>query len=80
MHHVYYEEELLALRTELDNHPELALILRAQPVQDIYIHLAEIGAYVGIAFHGTFTKQEILDLCTLFTKKLIDKRTTTIIV
>lgn len=74
MHHVLFEEELLALRKELDFHPELQLILRTQPIQDIYIHLAEIGAYLGVAINGTFTHQEVLDLCNMFTKILYAKR------
>lgn len=78
MYHVYFEQELLDLRTELDNHPDLMNILRLQPNQDIYIHLCEIAAHLGIILDGRYTKDDILELCAIFTKKLIEKRTITI--
>lgn len=74
MYHVYFEEELINLRRELQHHPDLQVILYAQQVHDIYVHIAEIGAYLGVAINGTFTKQEILDLCDMFTKLLVAKR------
>jgi hypothetical protein len=75
MYHVYFEDELLNLRKELCNHADLQIILRLQPIQDIYIHLAEIAAYLGVAINGTFTQSEVLDLCDMFTKLLVAKRT-----
>jgi len=79
MHHVYYEQELLDLRTELDFHPDLTVILRVQQIQDIYIHICEIAAYLGIGLDGTFTKDEILKLCKTFTNLLYVKRTSNIL-
>lgn len=75
MYHVYFEDELINLRRELQNHPDLQVILYAQEVHDIYIHIAEIAAYLGVALNGTFTKKEVLELCDMFTKLLIAKRT-----
>jgi len=75
MYHVYFEDELLNLRKELCNHADLQVTLRLQPIQDIYIHLAEIAAYLGVAINGTFTQSEVLDLCDMFTKLLVAKRT-----
>lgn len=76
MHHVYFEQELLDLRDEIaGHHPDLALILVSQPDTDIYIHLCEIGAHLGMLLSGDYTKKDILELCTIMTRKLIDKRT-----
>lgn len=75
MHHVYFEQELIDLRRELQHHPDLQVILRLQEVQDIYVQIAEIAAHLGVAVNGTFTKEEVLTLCTLLTKLLEAKRT-----
>jgi hypothetical protein len=74
MYHVYFPEELLELRNEIQHHPELVLILEAQPQTDIYIHICEIAAYCDVLVLGTYTHNEILELCKMLLWKLKEKR------
>jgi hypothetical protein len=74
MYYVFFEQELIDLRMELDNHPDLSSTIRLQPNEDIYIHLCEIAAHLGIILDGRYTKEDVLELCTIFTKKLREKR------
>ena len=70
----YFPQELIDLRQELTYHPDLQAIIRMQPNEDIYIHILEIAAYCDILVAGTYTHDEILELCTMLTKKLQAKR------
>lgn len=72
---VYFEDELLNLREELPHHPALMGTLIAQANDDIYIHIVEIAAYCGIVLDGTYTKDEILQICEKCTEVLVGKRT-----
>lgn len=75
MHLVYFEQELLDLQQEVHKHPPLLKILEEQPDKDIYIHLCEIAAYCNMLLAGDYTKDDVLELCKIMTKKLIEKRT-----
>jgi hypothetical protein len=56
MHYHYFDKELLNLRREITHHPDLQVILVAQESTDLYIHLAEIAAYVGMVLDGTYSR------------------------
>jgi hypothetical protein len=75
MHYQYFDPALIELRREITHHPDLQVILVAQESTDIYIHICEIAAYCGIVLDGTYTQEDVLELCTKMTEKLIAKRT-----
>jgi hypothetical protein len=79
MHYHYFDKELLNLRREITHHPDLQVILVAQESTDLYIHLSEIAAYVGMVLDGTYSREDILELCDKMTKKLYEKRTSVIL-
>ena len=70
----YFETELIDLRREIENHPELMMILGVQTNPDIYVHIAEIAAYCQMVLDGTYSKEDILKLCTVMTERLINRR------
>ena len=74
MYHEYFETELIELRKEIENHPALMLILQAQQSPDIYVHIAEIAAYCDVLLDGTYSKDDILEICEVCRKRLKDKR------
>lgn len=75
MQHEYFPPELIALREEIENHPDLLVILSVQASSDIYVHIAEIAAYCQIALNGTFSREEIIKICGLCVNELRAKRT-----
>lgn len=74
MYHEYFETELIELRKEIENHPELMMILQAQQSPDIYVHIAEIAAYCNVLLDGTYSKEDILAICEECRKRLKNKR------
>lgn len=70
-----FPEELIQLRVEIDHHPDLRVILATQADKDVYIQISEIAAYCGIVLDGTYTRDDVINLCGLCLKKLISKRT-----
>lgn len=74
MYHEYFETELIELRKEIENHPELMMILQAQQSPDIYVHIAEIAAYCNVLLDGTYSKEDILEICEVCRKRLKEKR------
>jgi hypothetical protein len=73
-YHEYFEPQLIELRKELEYHPDLMTILKLQESPDIYVHIAEIAAYCNVLLDGTYSKEDILEICEICTKKLHDKR------
>lgn len=71
----FFDDRLIALNEEVAKHPDLGNILGNQPNRDIYILLAEISSFCGIVLDGDYTKQDILDLAEILTKKLYERRT-----
>jgi len=74
-----FEPELIALRKEIEFHPELKMILKGQESPDIYVHIAEIAAYCEIVLDGTYSRDDILKLCEIMTQKLFQKRSILIV-
>ena len=79
MHHEYFPEELIALRQEIDHHPDLLTILAGQADKDVYVQIAEIAAYCGIVLDGMYTRDDIIGLCDKCIKALQAKRISIII-
>lgn len=77
---VMFDEELIALNEEIANHPALMEILSKQEDKDIYVLIAEVSAYLGVILDGTYTKTDILHLCTKMTETLRNMRTGLIVV
>jgi hypothetical protein len=73
-YHEYFEQELIDLRKEIANHPDLMTILAVQSDTDIYVHIAEIAAYCQMVLDGTYSKEDVLKLCTIMTERLRNRR------
>lgn len=79
LQHEMFPEELIQLRVEIDHHPDLLAILHAQADKDVYIQICEIAAYCEIVLDGTYTRDDIIKLCEICLKKLMSKRTLTVL-
>ena len=71
----YFPEELIALRREIQHHPPLLKLLAEQEDKDVYIQILEIAAYCKILVAGEYTRDDMLNLCEMLTKKLMSMRT-----
>lgn len=69
-----FPQQVLDLHTEVRKHPDLMRKLHDQPDKDVYIQILEIATYCEIAVAGTFTHQDMLNLCEMLTKKLYSMR------
>ena len=69
-----FPEELNQLRVEIDNHPDLLVILAGQADKDVYIQISEIAAYCGIVLDGMYTRDDIIGLCGKCVETLRRKR------
>ena len=70
----FFPEELIALRQEINHHPDLLVILHAQADKDVYMQIAEIAAYCNILLAGDYTREDIVELCGKFVLELQKKR------
>ena len=75
----YFPEELIALHREIQNHPPLLKLLAEQEDKDVYIQILEIAAYCKILVAGEYTRDDMLNLCEMLTKKLMSMRTIIVI-
>lgn len=71
----YFPQELIDLRIEISKHPDLLKILAEQEDKDVYIQILEIAAYCKILVIGEYTRDDMLNLCTMLTQKLMSMRT-----
>jgi len=71
----FFPEPLIQLRQEIDHHPDLLVLLSVQSDKDVYIQISEIAAYCDIVLDGTYTREDIVELCELCVKRLQAKRT-----
>ena len=74
MYHHYFEPELIELRKEIANHPDLMTILAVQTNTDIYVHIAEIAAYCEVVLDDWYTPNDLDKLCDILWNKLREKR------
>lgn len=70
----YFPDELIELRIEIDNHPELLAILAGQADKDVYVHIAEIAAYCKVLLNGDYTRDDIIEVCGKLVDHLKKKR------
>lgn len=70
-----FPPEVTELHTEVRKHPDLLKILHEQPDKDVYIQILEIGKHCGIMILGTYTHEDMINLCKLLTAKLYKMRT-----
>lgn len=66
----WFPPELQVLREEINYHPTLLQKLHEQDDKDVYISIAEIAAHVGVVLDGTYTRDDIINLCGLLVRKL----------
>ena len=69
-----FPQEVLDLHTEVRKHPDLMQKLHDQENKDVYIQILEIATHCGILVAGTYTREDILSLCEMLTKKLYSSR------
>lgn len=70
----YFPDELIALREEIDHHPELLAILAGQADKDVYIHICEIAAYCKVLINGDYTRDDMIEVCGKLVEHLRKKR------
>lgn len=75
----FFPQELIDLRLEIQKHPPLLQILADQADKDVYIQIMEIATYCEILVAGEYTKDDMLNLCTMLTQKLMSMRTLIVI-
>ena len=69
-----FPQQVLDLHTEVRKHPDLMKKLHDQENKDVYIQILEIATHCEIAVVGTFTHADMLELCTMLTRKLYSMR------
>lgn len=74
LHLEFFPQEVLDLHAEVRKHPDLLKKLHDQDNKDVYIQILEIATHCEIAVTGTFTHQDMLNLCEMLTKKLYSMR------
>lgn len=74
-----FPEELTDLHKEIHHHPKLLALLHGQPDKDVYIQILEIAAYCDIFVMGTYTRDDMLELCKKLTRKLQSSRTLVVV-
>lgn len=74
-----WPDELIALNTELRNHPVLMQLLanhqRNDDVNEWETKLAEIAVYCEVILDGEYLPEDVQRLCGILHKKLIGRRT-----
>ena len=70
----FFPEPLNQLRQKIDHNPDLLVLLSVQQDKDVYIQISEIAAYCDIVLDGTYTREDIVELCELCVKRLQAKR------
>ena len=71
----FFPDELIALKQEIEYHPQLKLILYNQADKDVYMQIAEIARYCAVLLHGTYTREDVVELCGKFVEILQKSRT-----
>ena len=76
MHIQLWPEEVIQLQKELSSglHPKLYPILEAIPSDDFPQRIAAICTYCDIVVDGHYDVDDIVNLCRILNKKLVDKR------
>lgn len=74
MYYEYFPDSFIALREEIQHHPDLLTILTVQKEQDFHVHLAEIAAYCSVVLDGLYTHEDQIKLCDILVNKLKAKR------
>lgn len=72
----FFPNEYIELQSELNNglHPKLIAILAPLGPDAIDMRLAHIASYCGVMLDGEYDLKARMHLCTILTKKLVEKR------
>lgn len=69
-----FPDAFISLQEEL-NHPFHAdLLAKIQEQEELYVRLSIIAASVDIFLHGSYTYEQIVELCEILVGKLRDRR------
>lgn len=66
--------EMIAFQREVQAHPALLKLMEEAGAATFEDCVAHCCAYVGIAIHGVYTGDDLLNLFKILTEKLQDKR------
>lgn len=73
-----WPEELIQLNRELIHHPVLMNLLanheRNDKINEWEVKLAEIAVYCEVLLDGEYNEEELVKLCGILYKKLIERR------
>lgn len=70
-YHEYFPEELIALKKEIQNHPDLLIQLYGVATFDEM--LGTVAAYCEIVLDGAYTAEDILKIMDICVRKLKEK-------
>lgn len=74
-----FHQNRIDLDRELHQHPQLLENLSHQPSNEFEMRIAEIASYCDVALHGDYSPLDLDHLCGILYKKLVEKRTSSII-
>ena len=74
----YFDQRAIDLNSEIMKHPELMELLSRH--NDPAVKLAHVAAYCEIIVEGAYTEEECNVLAEILTKRLVAKRTGSLIV
>jgi hypothetical protein len=69
----FHPPEVQALTAEIYNHKPLLILLAEQADKDFYMQLCEIAAYCNVLLEGTYTRDDIIEICEKLTWELKKK-------
>lgn len=69
----FFPPEVQALTAEIYNHRDLLVVLAEQSDKDFYMQLCEVAAYCNVLLEGTYTRDDIVEICEKLTWELKKK-------
>lgn len=71
---VMFPIERQTLNQEVTHHPELQLRLNNHPADEFELKLAEIASYCDVVLDGTYTQQDLNNICKILANRLYSMR------
>ena len=73
-HQVLFDERLIALSKEIENHDELQQLLAKHPASELELRLLEVATYCEVLVEGDYAPEDLYNLAEILKNKLIAKR------
>lgn len=73
-HLEFFDQRLIDLAREVQNHEELQLLLSKHPDGELELRLLEIACYCEVVVEGDYTPEDLHRLAEILKNKLIAKR------